>query len=70
MTSSSIPRWISAVWILLTLLIVLAVDASSVYSWALMTTIGIVPTVILHKLWSDGPPPTIAEVLYATEIRR
>jgi len=54
----------------LTLLVALATEASSVGSWILVTTIGIVPPAILLRLWSDGPPPTIAEVLYATEIRR
>jgi hypothetical protein len=70
MASSSIPWWISAVWVSLTLVILLAVDASSIRSWALMATIGIVPVVILFKLWSGGPPPTVAEVLHETEVDR
>jgi transposase-like protein len=39
MASSSIPWWISAVWVSLTLVILLAVDASSIRSWALMATL-------------------------------
>jgi hypothetical protein len=54
----------------LTLVILLAVGASSIRSWALMATIGIVPVVILFKLWSGGPPPTVAEVLHETEVDR
>lgn len=67
MASSNIPWWISAVWVSLTLLTALAIDASSVRSWMLVTTIGIVPAAVLLRLWSDGPPPTIAEVIQATE---
>ncbi|MBI2828481.1 MAG: hypothetical protein HYX77_04320 [Acidobacteria bacterium] len=68
--ASYIPWWISAVWISLTLLTALGVDASSVRSWMLVTTIGIVPVGVLLKLWNDGPPATVAEVLHATELRR
>jgi hypothetical protein len=38
MASSSLPLWISAVWI--------------------------------ASLWSDGPPPSVAEVLHAAEVRQ
>lgn len=70
MASSSVPRWISAVWIALTLLMFLALDASSLGGWVLATTIGTVPPFVLLRLWSDGPPPTVAEVLHAAEMRR
>jgi hypothetical protein len=33
-------------------------------------TIGIVPPFVLLRLWSTGPPPTVAEVIHATEVRR
>lgn len=68
--SAYIPWWISAVWMSLTLLTALVADASSARTWMLMTTIGIVPCVVLLRLWNDGPPPTVAEVLHATELRR
>lgn len=70
MASSYVPWWISAVWMSLTLLTALIVDASSARTWMLMTTVGIVPCVVLLRLWNDGPPPTVAEVLHATELRR
>jgi hypothetical protein len=70
MAFSSVSWWISAAWISLTLLVALAADASSVRSWMLVTIFGVVPPVVLLKLWSDGPPPTIAEVLHATELKR
>ena len=70
MTSSYAPWWISAVWVSLTLLTALIVDASSIRNWMLMTTVGFVPCIVLLSLWNDGPPPTVAEVLYATELRR
>ncbi|MBI3047523.1 MAG: hypothetical protein HYY76_04360 [Acidobacteria bacterium] len=70
MASFSVPWWISAVWGSLTLLTFLALDASSLRSWVLATTIGIVPPVVLLRLWSSGPPPTVAEVLHTTEVGR
>ena len=70
MAASYIPWWMSAVWVPLALLTALAVDASSVRSWMLVTTIGIVPSFVLLRLWNNGPPPTVAEVLHATELRR
>jgi hypothetical protein len=68
MTSSS---WsISAAWVSLSLLLALVADASSVRSWMLVTIVGVIPPLVLLKLWNDGPPPTIAEVLHATELKR
>jgi len=70
MASRYIPWLISAVWISLTLLLFLVIDASSIRNWALVTTVGMVPVLVLLKLWSDGPPQTVAELLRATEDRR
>lgn len=70
MASSYVPWWISAVWASLSLLIALVVDASSLRLWMLAITVGIVPSFVLLKLWNDGPPPTVAELLRATELRR
>jgi hypothetical protein len=36
----------------------------------LVTIVGVVPPLVLLKVWNDGPPPTIAEVLHATELNR
>jgi hypothetical protein len=70
MMFSSPSHWISAAWVSLTLLAALATGASSAGNWILVTVIGIVPPAVLLTLWGDGPPPTIAEVLHATEITR
>ena len=73
MTSSSAPWWISTAWISLMLLTFLVIDMRSLgplSSALLMTTIGIVPPVVLLMLWSDGPPPTVAEVLHTVEAGR
>lgn len=67
MTSSHAPWWISAAWVSLTFLAFLAVDATSLRGWVLMTTIAIVPSFVLLKLWSDGPPTSVAEVLRGAE---
>lgn len=70
MTSSPVPWRISAVWIALMLLTFMAIDPWSVRNWVLVTTMAVVPPLVLLKLWSDGPPQTVAEVLHATEGRR
>ena len=70
MTSSVVPWRIAAVWISLTLLTFLALDPGSVRNWVMVTTVAVVPTLVLLRLWSDGPAPTVAEVLYAVEDRR
>jgi hypothetical protein len=36
----------------------------------LATTIGVVPPFVLLRLWNNGPPPTVAEILRATEVKR
>ena len=68
MASSS--WWISAAWVSLSLLLALVADVSSVRSWMIVTIVGVVPALVLLKVWNDGPPPTIAEVLHATELKR
>ena len=70
MTSSSVPLWISAVWVSFTLLLCLALGVSFLRGWVLATTVAVVPPFILLRLWSNSHPPTVAEVIYATEVRR
>jgi len=70
MKSANIPWWISAVWASLMLLAAVLLDASSLRSWMLMTTVAVVPGAVLLTLWNNGPPPTVAELLHATEGRR
>jgi hypothetical protein len=54
----------------LTLLMCLALDASSLRGWVLATTVGVVPPFVLLRLWSNSPPPTVAEAIHATEVCR
>jgi hypothetical protein len=70
MTSSSVPLWVSAVCVSLTLLMCLALDASSLHGWVLATTVGVVPPFVLLRLWSNSPLPTVAEAIHATEVCR
>jgi hypothetical protein len=55
---------------LLTFLVIDMRSLGPLSSALLMTTIGIVPPVVLLMLWSDGPPPTVAEVLHTVEAGR
>jgi hypothetical protein len=70
MTSFNVPVWISAIWLSLTLLAALFLDATSIRAWLLATMVGVIPVGVLLKLWNDGPEPTIAEVLRTTEGRQ
>lgn len=70
MVSFNAPIWIAAVWLSLTILTALLLDASSLRGWMLATMVGVIPVAVLLRLWNDGPPPTIAEVLHTTESRR
>lgn len=66
----TVPVRISAIWLSLTILTALFLDASSLRGWLLATMVGVIPIGVLFRLWNDGPPPTIAEVLHSTEGRR
>jgi hypothetical protein len=67
MTSSYVPWWISTVWACLAVLAVFAVDPASGRIWLIGATLVTLPMLALFRLWSDGPPQTVAEVLRATE---
>jgi hypothetical protein len=73
MTFSPHPpvRWsLSALWASSAMLIFMALGVSSFVSWMLLAVMAVIPPVVFLSLWNDGPPPTIAEVLRATEDRR
>ena len=64
-------RWsLSALWSSCALLIFMALGASSFVSWMALVVAAVIPPVVFLSLWNDGPPPTIAEVIRATEERR
>jgi hypothetical protein len=48
----------------------MAIGSSSLVSWMALMVAAVIPPVVFLSLWNDGPPPTIAEVLRATEDRR
>jgi len=61
---ASRTRWlISLCWIAVALLTFFAADASSFRSWLYLTTIALVPPIVLFGLWHDAPSRTIAEVM-------
>ena len=64
-------RWsLSALWLSSALLIFMVIGSSSLVSWMALVVAAVIPPVVFLSLWNDGPPPTIAEVLRATEDRR
>jgi len=52
------------------LLIFMTIGSSSVVSWMALAVAAVIPPAVFLTLWNDGPPPTIAEVLRATEDRK
>jgi hypothetical protein len=70
MAPVNVPISISAVWLSLTILMAFMLGAASVQSWLLVAMVGVIPVAVLLRLWNDGPPPTVAEVLHTTESRR
>ena len=61
-------RWsVCGAWASLVLLMFMFVDASSARSWLYLIVASSIPPVILLRLWNDGPPLTVAEVIRATE---
>jgi hypothetical protein len=69
MNSSTLRPWISAVLVSFTLPVYLALDVSSLRGWVLTTVAVLLPFVLL-RVWSNSHPPTVAEVIHATEVRR
>jgi hypothetical protein len=67
MATFNIPVWISVIWLSFTVLVAVLLDATSVRGWLLTTVVGVIPVGVLLRIWNDGPPPTIAEVLHSTE---
>jgi len=64
-------RWsLSVLWAAGALLIFFAIGASSLVSLMMLMVAAVIPPVVFLSLWNDGPPPTIAEIIRATEDRR
>jgi len=64
-------RWsLSALWSSCALAVFVALGATSVASFMVVGVIAVIPPIVFLALWNDGPPPTIAEVIRATEERR
>jgi hypothetical protein len=64
-------RWsVCGAWVSLVLLTFMFVDVSSPRSWLYLAMSIVIPPVLLLRLWSDGPAPTVAEIIRSTEDRR
>jgi hypothetical protein len=55
-----IPRWLSAIWVVLTVLTVLAANASIGPVWGLAMTIGFVPAWFALQLYRPPRPLAVA----------
>lgn len=64
-------RWsLSALWSSCALAIFMMLGSASVVSWMVLAVVAVIPPIVFLALWNDGPPPTIAEVIRATEEKR
>ena len=64
-------RWsLSALWSSCALTVFIALGTTSVVGWMVLGVVAVIPPIVFLALWNDGPPPTIAEVIRATEDRR
>jgi hypothetical protein len=54
-------------WVAIALTASWAIGASSWVSLLLVAIVSVLPPAVMLALWSDGPPPTIAEVLFDVE---
>lgn len=55
---------IAACWVAATLVVFLAVDASSTRSWIYLVAIALLPPVALIRLWPAAPQQTAADVIH------
>lgn len=72
MSTVALPplRWsIAALWAACAALVFVVTDASSLRAWMALAVTAFLPPAILIRMWTDGPPQTVAEVLYDTERR-
>ena len=60
--------WFAAVAVIIATVIVTGVHVG-VATTALLLALSLVPPGIILALWPAGPPPTIGEILYATNTR-
>jgi hypothetical protein len=64
-------RWsLSVLWASIALFAFMSLGTTSLASWVVLGVTGLIPPIVLLGLWNEGPPPTIAEVIRATEDRR
>ena len=57
-------RWLLSLgWIAVALLTFFAVDASSARAWLYLTTVALVPPIVLNGVWRNSSGLTIAEVM-------
>jgi hypothetical protein len=54
-------------WVAFVLIAAWTMGASSGASLVLLAIVAILPPAVMIALWTNGPPPTIAEVLHEVE---
>jgi hypothetical protein len=59
------PQWLFAAgWIAASLVIFLALDASSTRSWIYLAAAALLPPIVVIRLWPAPPQPTVDDVIH------
>ena len=58
-------QWLlAAVWIAASLVVFLAIDASSTRSWIYLAAAALLPPIVVIRLWPSPPQPTVDDVIH------
>jgi hypothetical protein len=63
-------QWLfAAVWIAVSLVVFLAIDASSTRSWIYLAAFSLLPPIVVIRLWPAPPQQTIDDVIHGRGAR-
>jgi hypothetical protein len=62
-------KWLLvAVWIAVTLVVFLAIDASSTRSWIYLAAAALLPPIVVIRLWPAPPQQTVDDVIHGRSV--
>jgi hypothetical protein len=58
-------QWLlAAIWIAASVVVFLAIDASSTRSWIYLAAVALLPPIVVIRLWPTPPQQTIDDVIH------
>jgi hypothetical protein len=62
-------KWLlTAVWIAASLVVFLAIDASSTRSWIYLAAVALLPPIVVIRLWPAPPQQTADDVIHGRSV--